>query len=89
MIRSIVTIIVLFVMEGNSLISTHKQIFIKKWLPFLSEYFYSLFGTCVESNKIIRSLKLKNAVLESHFTAGKVYEPYFVDGLFLFLFVAD
>ena len=56
LIRSIVTIIVLLVMEGNSLISTHKQIFIKmvvikKKGPLLSEYFYSLFGTCVKSNK--------------------------------------
>ena len=43
-------------MEGNSLLSTHKQIFIKmvvikKKGPLLSEYFYSLFGTCVKSNK--------------------------------------
>ena len=29
LIRSIVTIIVSFVMEGNSLMSTHKEIFIK------------------------------------------------------------
>ena len=49
-------LIVLFVSEGNSLISTHKQIFIKmvvikKKGPLLLEYFYSLFGTWVKSKK--------------------------------------
>ena len=34
---------------------------IKKKGPLLSEYIYSLFGTCVNSNK----LKFKNVVLES------------------------
>ena len=34
---------------------------IKKKGPLLSEYFYSLFGTCVSGNK----LKFKNVVLES------------------------
>ena len=43
-------------MEGNSLMNTHKEIFIKmvaskKKGPWLSEYFYSLFGTCVKSKK--------------------------------------
>ena len=51
-----VNIFVLFnTKAGNSLISTHKRIFIKMFAiknkgPLLSEYLkYSLFGTCVKS----------------------------------------
>ena len=55
-LRIIVTFTVLFITEGNFLISTHKGIFIKmvavrKKGPLLSEYCYSLFGTFRKSNK--------------------------------------
>ena len=72
-------------MEGNSLMSTHKQIFIKmvaskKKGPGLSEYFYSLFGTCVKSKKW-GNWNLKMGSLEAlekslNFTAEKVYKPW-------------
>ena len=58
LIRSIVTIIVLFITEGYSLISAHaqtsfhkKMVAVRKKGPLLSEYFYSLCRTCVKSNK--------------------------------------
>ena len=38
---------------------------LKNKSPLLSEYIHSLFGTCVKSSKLIRSLKFKIVVLES------------------------
>ena len=59
LIRSIVTIIV-FIVEGNSLISTHKRIFIK-WLPLRKKahYYQNIFIVYMEP-----VLKVINKVLE-------------------------
>ena len=68
LIRSIVTIIVLFITEANSLISTHKRIFIKKWLPLIrkkAHCYQNIFIVYLEPVLIVINWNLKIWSLKS------------------------